>query len=155
VISRSPGDVVNRLVERINPAFRTAANTGIYMVTKRTLERNEQKGAALLEGDVVLRLNRKDVTKIPDLDVMYSHEQLDAVIMRDCNELVIQLSTVAADDVETDRAVSFCSAIFHDWRRATLPSTNYGLHEEKRHKGVARSVGGSVAPVNIEQMGGG
>jgi S1-C subfamily serine protease len=92
------------------------ANTAhhqLFMVTKRTFERKEQEGGALLEGDVVLSLNGKIVTRISDLDVMYSHEQLDAVIVRDCKELDIKLSTVAADDVETDRAVQFCGAIFH------------------------------------------
>ena len=92
------------------------ANTAhhqLFMVTKRTFERNEQEGGALLEGDVLLTLNGKIITKISDLDVMYSHAELDGVIVRDCQELKIKLSTVAADDVETDRAVSFCGAIFH------------------------------------------
>ncbi|KAL2137230.1 hypothetical protein VTI74DRAFT_6441 [Chaetomium olivicolor] len=92
------------------------ANTShhqLFMVAKRTFERNEQKGGALLEGDVLLTLNGKIITKISDLDVMYSHEELDAVIVRNCQEISLKLPTVAADDVETDRAVSFCGAIFH------------------------------------------
>ncbi|KXX77841.1 hypothetical protein MMYC01_204638 [Madurella mycetomatis] len=92
------------------------ANTShhqLFMVTKRTFERQEQEGDALLEGDVLLTLNGKIITKISDLDVMYSHEELDAVIVRDCQELKLKLPTVAADDVETDRAISFCGAILH------------------------------------------
>ncbi|KAK4240378.1 trypsin-like cysteine/serine peptidase domain-containing protein [Achaetomium macrosporum] len=92
------------------------ANTShhqLFMVTKRTFERKEQEGGALLEGDVLLTLNGKIITKISDLDVMYSNEVLDAVIVRDCQELSLKLPTVAADDVETDHAVSFCGAIFH------------------------------------------
>ncbi|KAK4125449.1 trypsin-like serine protease [Parathielavia appendiculata] len=93
------------------------ANTShhqLFMVTKRTFERNEtQDGPALLEGDVLLSLNGKIVTKISDLDVMYSNEELDAVVVRDCKELSLKLPTVAAHDVETTRAVSFCGAIFH------------------------------------------
>jgi S1-C subfamily serine protease len=93
------------------------ANTShhqLFMVTKRTFERNEKEdSAALLEGDVLLSLNGKIVTKISDLDVMYSHEHLNAVIVRDCKELSLKLPTVAAHDVETTRAVSFCGAIFH------------------------------------------
>ena len=91
------------------------ANTShhqLFMVTKRTFERNEPE-EALLEGDIVLTLNGKMITKISDLDVMYSHETLDAAIVRDCQELRLKLPTVAADDVETDRAVSFCGAILH------------------------------------------
>lgn len=92
------------------------ANTShhqLFMVAKRTFERDEPAGDALLEGDVLLTLNGKIITKISDLDVMYSHEVLDAVIVRECRELRLRLPTVAADDVETDRAVSFCGAILH------------------------------------------
>ena len=91
------------------------ANTShhqLFMVTKRTFERTEQE-AALLEGDILLTLNGKMITKISELDVMYSHEVLDAVIVRDCQELHLKLPTVASDDVETDRGVSFCGAIIH------------------------------------------
>ncbi|KAK3307619.1 trypsin-like cysteine/serine peptidase domain-containing protein [Chaetomium strumarium] len=92
------------------------ANTShhqLFMVTKRTFERKEQEGGALLEGDVLLTLNGKIITKISDLDVMYSNDELDAVIVRNCQELSLKLPTVAADDVETDHAVSFCGAIIH------------------------------------------
>lgn len=91
------------------------ANTShhqLFMVTKRTFERTKQE-AALLEGDILLTLNGKMITKISELDVMYSHEVLDAVIVRDCQELRLQLPTVASDDVETDRAISFCGAVIH------------------------------------------
>ncbi|TPX08446.1 uncharacterized protein E0L32_010063 [Thyridium curvatum] len=92
------------------------ANTShhqLFMVTKRTFERNEQPGGALLEGDILLTLNGKTITRISELDVMYGNEFLDTVIVRDCEELHLKLPTVAADDVETDRAVSFCGAILH------------------------------------------
>lgn len=93
------------------------ANTShhqLFMVTKRTFERNGQEGAdALLEGDILLTLNGKMITRISELDIMYNHEVLEAVIVRDCKELKLSLSTVAADDVETDRAVNFCGAILH------------------------------------------
>jgi S1-C subfamily serine protease len=96
----------------------SVANTAhhqLFLVTKRTFERGEQEGGgcALLEGDVLLSLNGKIITKISDLDVMYSHDELDAVVVRDCDELSLKLPTVAAHDVETTHAVSFCGAIFH------------------------------------------
>lgn len=84
----------------------------LFMVTKRTFERNEAE-EALLEGDILLTLNEKLVTRISELDIMYDNEFLDATIVRDCKEMRIRLPTVAADDVETDRAVSFCGAILH------------------------------------------
>ncbi|RQM07836.1 hypothetical protein DH86_00000716 [Scytalidium sp. 3C] len=84
----------------------------LFMVRKRTFERGEDAGA-LLEGDVILTLNGKIITRVNELDVMYDHEVLDAVIVRDCVEMHIQLPTVSADDLETTRAISFCGAILH------------------------------------------
>ncbi|EFQ27733.1 PDZ domain-containing protein [Colletotrichum graminicola M1.001] len=84
----------------------------LFMVSKRTFERGEQSGA-LLEGDILLTLNGKVITRVSELDVMYSHEVLDAVIVRNCEEIHIKAHTVAADDVETDHAISFCGAILH------------------------------------------
>ncbi|KAL2266923.1 hypothetical protein VTJ83DRAFT_4200 [Remersonia thermophila] len=92
----------------------------LFMVTKRTMSRLDEAaeaGAAaadsLEEGDILLSLNGNIITRISDLDVMYSHERLDAVVVREGQERALRLTTVAADDLETTRAVSFCGAIFH------------------------------------------
>ncbi|KAF7956747.1 hypothetical protein EAE96_004074 [Botrytis aclada] len=84
----------------------------LFMVRKRTFERNSESGA-LLEGDIILSLNGKIITRVNEIDVMYDNDVLDAVIVRDCQEMRIKLDTVSADDLETDRAVSFCGAILH------------------------------------------
>ncbi|KOS17544.1 Pro-apoptotic serine protease NMA111 [Escovopsis weberi] len=84
----------------------------LFMVSKRTFERVDQP-VTLLEGDIVLTLNGKICTTISDFDVMYSNELLDAVIVRNCEELRLQLPTVPADDMETNHAVIFCGAILH------------------------------------------
>jgi S1-C subfamily serine protease len=96
------------------------ANTAhhqLFMVTKRTIARADESADAntdaLEEGDILLSLNGKIITRISDLDVMYSHEHLDAIVVRDGCERALRLTTVAADDLETTRAVSFCGAIFH------------------------------------------
>lgn len=94
-------------------ALANTAHHQLFMVTKRTFERNEKEEDGLREGDILLAINDKVVTRISELDVMYSHEVLDAVIVRSCKELHLKLPTVATDDVETDRAVSFCGAILH------------------------------------------
>ncbi len=103
----------------------SVANTShhqLFLVTKRTFEREappvdpeDDDGEAnmLLEGDILLTLNDGLITRIKELDVMYSHDVLDAVIVRNCQERRLQLPTVAAHDVETDRAIYFCGAIFH------------------------------------------
>ncbi|KAK3954042.1 trypsin-like cysteine/serine peptidase domain-containing protein [Pseudoneurospora amorphoporcata] len=94
----------------------TLANTAhhqLFLVTKRTYERNEPEGDTLKEGDILLTLNNHLITKISELDIMYSHDHLDAVLVRNTKELHIKLPTVAADDAETDHAISFCGAILH------------------------------------------
>lgn len=82
----------------------------LFMVRKRTFERGGEAGS-LMEGDLILTLNGKIITRVNELDVMYDHEVLDAVIVRDCVEMSLKLPTVPADDLETDRAISFCGAI--------------------------------------------
>jgi pro-apoptotic serine protease NMA111 len=98
-------------IEKVSQA--NTSHHQLFMVTKRTFERQEQNGGSLQEGDILLTLNGKVITRISELDVMYANDVLDATIIRDCAELRIQLPTVPADDVETDRAVSFCGATLH------------------------------------------
>ena len=68
---------------------------------------------SLQEGDVILSLNGKLITRVSELDVMYDHEVLDAVIVRKSQEMQIKVPTVPTEDLETDRAVIFCGAILH------------------------------------------
>jgi hypothetical protein len=106
---------------------------------------------SLLEGDIVLTLNGKVCTTISDFDIMYSHEFLDAVIVRECKEIELQLPTVSADDLETDHAVSFCGAIFHRPHQAVRQQISK-LHSEVY---VSSRIRGSpayqygVAPTNF------
>jgi S1-C subfamily serine protease len=122
----------------------------LFMVSKRTFERVNQP-ASLLEGDIVLTLNGKICTTISDFDVMYSNDVLDAVIVRECQEVHLQLPTVSADDVETDHAVSFCGAILHRPHQAVRQQISK-LHSEVY---VSSRIRGSpayqygVAPTNF------
>lgn len=84
----------------------------LFMVSKRTFERVNHS-ITLLEGDIVLSLNGKTCTTISDFDIMYSHDVLDAVIVRKCKELHLKLPTTSADDIETHHAVCFCGALLH------------------------------------------
>lgn len=67
----------------------------------------------LEEGDVILTLNDKLITRVSDLDIMYDNEVLSALVLRKRAELRIQVSTVATSDLETSRAVIFCGAVLH------------------------------------------
>ncbi|KAJ6257132.1 hypothetical protein Dda_8017 [Drechslerella dactyloides] len=48
----------------------------------------------LEEGDLILSLNGKIMTRISDLDVMYDHDELDVRVVRNCKELSIKVPTV-------------------------------------------------------------
>lgn len=87
-------------------------NHQLFMVSKRTFEPGNEP-QVLQEGDIILSLNGKILTRVSELDIMYSHDVLDAVIVRNCEELSLAVPTVSADDVETDHVVSFCGAILH------------------------------------------
>ncbi|RDW91884.1 putative pro-apoptotic serine protease [Coleophoma crateriformis] len=89
-----------------------ASRHQLFMIRKRTFERAQEEGG-LLEGDVILSLNGKVITRVSELDIMYDHQFLDAVIVRDCIEMKLKLPTVSADDLETDRAIVFCGAVLH------------------------------------------
>jgi len=95
-------------------ALHNTAHHQLFMVDKRTFERDEPtEGGFLLEGDVLLTLNGKLITRVSELDVMYTADVLEAVIVRDCEEMRLTLATAAADDMETHHAVSFCGAVLH------------------------------------------
>jgi len=81
----------------------------LFMVRK--VDSGHEDG--LQEGDVLLTLNGKLITRAPDLDVMYNNEFLGAVIVRKREELSLNVPTVPTEDLETDRVVSFCGATLH------------------------------------------
>jgi S1-C subfamily serine protease len=70
-------------------------------------------GDGLQEGDVLLTLNGKLVTRSSDLDVMYNNDFLEALIVRRQEEKTMKVSTVATEDLETNRVVIFCGATLH------------------------------------------
>lgn len=106
----------------------------LFMIRKRTYEKGDHSNkdkvvTELLEGDVILSLNHKIITRVSELDIMYDHVYLDAVIVRDCVEMKVTLPTVSADDLETDRAISFCGAILHKPHHAVRQQISK-LHSE-------------------------
>ena len=106
---------------------------------------------ALLEGDIVLTLNGRVVTRVSELDVMYSHEALDAVVVRDGEEVRLEVATAAADHVETDHAVSFCGAVLqapHQAVRQQISELHSGVYVSARTRGSPAYQYG-LAPTNF------
>ncbi|KAI9703958.1 MAG: hypothetical protein M1820_005740 [Bogoriella megaspora] len=67
----------------------------------------------LQEGDILLTLNDRLITRVSDLDLMYNHPFLDALIVRKRKEMHIRVPTIPTQEFETDHAVVFCGAILH------------------------------------------
>ena len=66
---------------------------------------------SLQEGDIILTLNDKLITRVSEFDIMYDHESLDALIVRGGKEIRLTIPTVPTQDLETSRAVIFCGAV--------------------------------------------
>ncbi|KKA30706.1 hypothetical protein TD95_004191 [Thielaviopsis punctulata] len=100
-------------IERVSEA--NQMHHQLFMVNKCWLAQNANltETEALQEGDILLTLNDKLITRVAELDVMYSHDVLLARVIRQRKEMELQLKTTRTDDVETDRALWFCGAIIH------------------------------------------
>ncbi|KAK5684370.1 hypothetical protein LTS10_004238 [Elasticomyces elasticus] len=67
----------------------------------------------LMEGDVVLTLNGKLITRVGDLDVMYGVDELRVLVVRGRKEVELVVPTVPTSELETGRVVVFCGAVLH------------------------------------------
>ena len=67
----------------------------------------------LQEGDIVLTLNDRLITRVSDLDIMYTNASLSALVVRKQQEVALEVPTVPTSELETDRAVLFCGAVLH------------------------------------------
>lgn len=67
----------------------------------------------LQEGDIILTLNDRLITRVSDMDIMYNNEALRAVIVRKQQQMELDVPTVPTEEFETDRILVFCGAILH------------------------------------------
>ncbi|KAL4816659.1 trypsin-like cysteine/serine peptidase domain-containing protein [Aspergillus spinulosporus] len=81
------------------------------------------------EGDIILTLDGQLITRVSELDVMYEKEMLEALIVRNGEEMKIQVPTVSTEDLETDRAVVFCGAVLQKPHHAVRQQISK-LHSE-------------------------
>ncbi|KAI5797740.1 trypsin-like cysteine/serine peptidase domain-containing protein [Geopyxis carbonaria] len=109
-----------RKVEEDNPERHQ-----LFMVRKIECGHNQ----VLSEGDLILSVNGKVMTRISELDVMYDNDMLDMVIMRNCKEVHLKVPTVSTDGLETSRVVIFCGAVLHSPHHAVKQQISK-LHSE-------------------------
>ena len=67
----------------------------------------------LQEGDIIITLDENLITRVSELDIMYDHDYLDALVLRGGKEKSLRIPTIPTNDLETDRAVIFCGAVLH------------------------------------------
>jgi pro-apoptotic serine protease NMA111 len=78
------------------------------MLERESTQWNEENRPYLHNGDVILTLNRRLITKNSDFDVMYNELYLDVLVLRNGNEVHLRYPTVSVQ--ETSRAVIFGGA---------------------------------------------
>jgi hypothetical protein len=95
---------------------------------KKLAARSGRGQEPLLEGDVLLTLNGELITWFSILEKMQRYEVLEARIVRSGAEIVLQVPTISAKDLQTDKFVKFCGAVIQKPHYAikqyvrTLPS---------------------------------
>ena len=106
---------------------------------------------SLQEGDIILTLNNKLITKVSEFDIMYDQESLDALIIRNGKEMRIKVGTVPTEDLETSRAVMFCGAILqkpHHAVRQQISKLHSDIYVSARSRGSPAFQYG-LAPTNF------
>ncbi|KAJ5679895.1 Pro-apoptotic serine protease [Penicillium macrosclerotiorum] len=81
------------------------------------------------EADIILTLDDQLITRVSELDMMYEKEFLDALIVRNGQEMRIRVPTIPTEDLETDRAVVFCGAVLQKPHHAVRQQISK-LHSE-------------------------
>jgi pro-apoptotic serine protease NMA111 len=79
---------------------------------KKLAARSVREQETWLEGDVLLTLNDELITWYSELDKMQRrNEVLKALIFRSGAEIVLQVPTILAKDLQTEIFVKFCGAV--------------------------------------------
>ena len=105
----------------------------------------------LVEGDIVLMLNEQLITRVDNLDVMYSHQTLRAVIVRKQQQMTLDVPTVPTSELETDRVVVFCGAVLHRPHHAVrqqISTVHSDIYVSARARGSPAYMYG-LAPTNF------
>ena len=105
----------------------------------------------LNEGDIILTLNSNLITRVEDLDIMYYHETLKAVIVRKQEQLELDVPTVPTSVLETDRVVVFCGAVLqrpHHAVRQQISKVHSDIYVSARMRGSPSYMYG-LAPTNF------
>jgi pro-apoptotic serine protease NMA111 len=111
-------------------AKENSARHQLFMVRKiDCAPPNSKDEQSLQEGDIILTLNGKLITRVSEFDMMYDKEVLDAFIVREGKEMHLKVPTMPTEDLVTDRAVVFCGAVLQKPHHAVRQQISK-LHSE-------------------------
>lgn len=111
----------------------------------------EANGQSLQEGDIILTLNGKLITRVSEFEIMYDQEALDALIVRGGKEMRLRIPTVPTEDLETSRALIFCGAVLqkpHHAVRQQISKLHSEVYVSARSRGSPAYQYG-LAPTNF------
>ncbi|KAE9566758.1 Pro-apoptotic serine protease [Colletotrichum fructicola] len=83
-----------------------------FLVCKQLLE-NQTETEGLKEGDILLKLGDRPIKSMSDLTISLEDENVGAVVFRDRKVTKVDIATLAAKDIETNRVIRFCGAYLH------------------------------------------
>ena len=84
----------------------------------------------LVEGDVILTINKNLVTCLSDFDTMYTAKSLETLVVRSGVERTLCVPTIPARDLHTTHVLQFCGMTLH------RPHHGVRQHSSKLHSEV-------------------
>ena len=123
----------------------------LFMVRKVDSDHPETEGERLAEGDILLTLNGKLITRNRDFEIQYDAEVLDAVVLRKREEKHIKVKTVSTADLNTSRAISFAGAVLqppHHAVRQQISKMHSDIYVSARARGSPADMYG-LSPTNF------
>ncbi|EGP86655.1 Peptidase, trypsin-like protein [Zymoseptoria tritici IPO323] len=103
------------------------------------------------EGDIILTLNDRLITRVSDMDLMYTSPSLTAHVIRAQQPLTLTVPTVPTESLETSHLLVFCGAILHRPHHAVrqqISKLHSDIYVSARFRGSPAYMYG-LAPTNF------
>ncbi|CAK1367478.1 unnamed protein product [Cercospora beticola] len=124
----------------------------LFMVRKVDADESTKPGeSSLLEGDIILTLNDKLITRVTNMDLMYTNPSLNALIIRKQQQLSLTIPTVPTQELETHHILVFCGAVLHRPHHAVrqqISKIHSDIYVSARFRG-SPSYAYGLAPTNF------
>ncbi|KAI7834727.1 hypothetical protein BX661DRAFT_175407 [Kickxella alabastrina] len=104
--------------ERLSEYQKTSSSRNMMFQVAR-VETLSKAFKVLKELDIIISINGKPMKSIDDLDVQYSHEKLEIVVLRRKKELTLQVETSECNR-DTEKVVFWAGATFQAPHKAVL-----------------------------------